>query len=360
MTVETARGRVGHGASVRTGSATRNGHGAKRIIARRGMRRAAPGAGFRSPPHAAMEEVVDRLETMRVFVAVAEARGFAAGARRLAMSPPAVTRAVAALEKRLGVALLGRSTRTVKLTEAGERFLVDAKRILADLAEVESVAAGSQTELRGSLTVTAPVLFGRMFVAPIVLELLDRHPHVRARVALLDRVVGLLDEGVDVAVRIATLPEGSTDTAHRVGQVRRVVVAAPAYLARHGRPETLEQLAQHDAVVFSHGPAVPEWSFVVSGKPALVRPRARLLVSSTELSIAAAVAGAGVTHALSYQVAADVRAGRLEVLLAPFERPPTPVHVVSREGRRAPARVRAFVELAVARLRAETELRRTL
>jgi DNA-binding transcriptional LysR family regulator len=295
---------------------------------------------------------VDRLESMRVFVAVAEAQGFASAARRLGMSPPAVTRAVGALEERIGTRLLHRTTRVVRLTEAGSQFLADCRRILGELEDAEASAAGSHADPRGLLAVTAPVMFGRMFVAPLVLDFLARHPRVTARTLFLDRVADLIDEGLDVAVRIAHLPDSSL-RAVRVGSVRRVVCASPDYLAARGTPRSPADLTQLDAIAFSLGASPEDWSFA-SGET--VSPPARLTVNSNDVAIAAAVAGRGVTRVLSYQVAPELRAGRLEIVLADFEPPPIPISVVYAEGRRAAAKVRAFVDFAVERLRAESSL----
>ena len=298
---------------------------------------------------------MDRLDTMRAFVAVAEGQGFAAAARRLAMSPPAVTRAIVALEDRIGTRLLHRTTRTVRLTEAGTRFLTDCKRILAELDEAEASAAGSHAEPRGRLAVTASVMFGRMYVAPIVLDFLALNPLVTARMLFLDRVVDLVDEGLDVAVRIAHLPDSSL-TAARVGQVRRVVCAAPGYLERRGTPRRLDEVREHDAIVFSQTEGAEEWAFGAGSAGETVRPPAKLIVNSSEVAIAAAVAGRGITRVLSYQAAAEVRAGRLAIVLDEFEPPAIPISVVYPEGRRAAAKVRAFVDFAVARLRADAAL----
>src|SRR5262245_21178302 len=219
-----------------------------------------------SPPRAtdccaARNNRMDRLETMRVFVAVAEERGFAPAARRLALSPPAVTRAIAALEQRVGVRLLQRTTRVVRLTEAGTRYLADCKRILADLETAETAAAASQVEPSGELVITAPIVFGRMFVAPLLLEFVSRHAQVSARTLLADHVVDLVENGVDVAVRIARLPDSSL-TALKVGSVRRLLCASPAYLAARGTPRTPADLAAHDTIVFaSSGAAQTEWDF---------------------------------------------------------------------------------------------------
>jgi len=298
---------------------------------------------------------MDRLEAMRVFVTVAEKASFAAAARGLGLSPPAVTRAVAGLEERIGTALLRRTTRIVRVTEAGERYLVDCRRILAEIDEADASAAGAHAQPRGLVTVTAPVVFGRIYVAPIVLELLRRHPGVSVRTLLLDRVVDMLEERVDVAVRIAHLPDSSS-SALRVGSVRRVVCAAPGYLSRRGVPRVPGDLVDHDAIAFSAASTPPEWTFGDGASAATVRVRSRLLVNTAELAIDAALAGHGVTRVLSYQVAQHVAAGTLRIVLEAAEPPAVPIHVVHHEGRRASARVRAFVDLAAERLRADDVL----
>jgi DNA-binding transcriptional LysR family regulator len=294
--------------------------------------------------------MVDRLETMRAFVAVAEAASFAGGARQLGQSPPAVTRAVAALEERIGARLLHRTTRSVRLTDAGERYLVDAKRILAEVEEAEASAAGAHTAPRGQLGLTAPVMFGRMYVAPLLLDFLARHPAVTARMMLADRLVDLMEEGLEVAVRIAHL-EDSSLTAVRVGEVRRVICASPTFLAKHGRPRLPADVARASIVTFATGPVPEPWVFAKAGAVERMLPGARLSANSNDVTIAAAEAGAGFVRALSYQVAPQLRAGTLEIVLPDYEEPPLPVHVVHIAGRRASARLRAFVDFAVERLR---------
>jgi len=293
---------------------------------------------------------------MRVFVGVAEAEGFASAARRLGLSAPAATRAVAALEERVGTRLLHRTTRIVRLTEAGARFLADCKRILAEIDEAESSAAGSHAEPSGQLTVTAPVMFGRMHVAPIVLAFLAQYPRVVGRALLLDRVVDIIEEGIDVAVRIAHLADSSL-TATRVGAVRRVVCASPGYLARRGVPKAPAEIAEHDAIAFAPSAWREEWSFASGAKTVTVSPHAQLIVNTADVAVAAAVAGRGLTRVLSYQIAPELRAGTLAIVLAEFEPPPLPIHVVHAEGRRASAKVRAFVDFAAERLRAASALK---
>ena len=294
---------------------------------------------------------MDRLSQMRAFVAVAEELAFAAAARRLGVSPPVVTRAVASLEEQLGAVLLERTTRKVQLTDVGARYLGDCRRLLAELEDVEASVSGEHALPRGVLGVTSSVMFGRLFVAPLLTDFLLRHPQLSARALLVDRVVDLIDEGLDVAVRIAKLSD-STLTTVKVGAMRRVLCAAPSYLKQHGVPASPRDLADHRCFVFSNERSTPVWAFEHRGKPLSFRPRASLLANNSEVAIDAAVAGAGVTRALSYMVAEHVAAGRLRLLLEDYEAEPIPIHVVYREGRRAPARVRAFVDHAVPRLRA--------
>ncbi|HEY9063345.1 MAG TPA: LysR family transcriptional regulator [Burkholderiaceae bacterium] len=296
---------------------------------------------------------MDHLESLRAFVAVAESAGFAAGARRLGASAPAVTRAIAALEARLGAQLFQRSTRTVRLTEVGQRFLDDCRRILAELDEAEASAGGAHAAPRGELAVTAPAMFGRLHVAPVLFDFLAQHPKLTVRTLFVDRVVHLLDEGFDVALRIARLPDSGL-TAAPVGAMRRMVVASPDYLARHGEPREPAELAQHDAIGFSQdGSAYAPWAFHrgQAGEREFAQPRIQLVTNANEVCIEAAVRGLGLARALAYQVDADLRAGRLKVVLAEFESMPVPVQLVYVAGRKAPAKVRAFVDFAVERLR---------
>jgi DNA-binding transcriptional LysR family regulator len=281
---------------------------------------------------------------------------FAAAARQLGQSPPAVTRAVAALEERIGARLLHRTTRRVQLTDAGARYLIDAKRILAELDEAEASAAGAHAAPQGQLGLTAPVMFGRMYVAPIVLDFLARHPAVTARLLLSDRLIDLMEEGLEVAVRIAHL-EVSAMTAVRVGEVRRVVCAAPSFLEKHGRPRAPADVARASLVTFATGPVPDPWVFAKGGAVERFVPEARFSANSNDVTIAAAEADAGFVRALSYQIAPQLRAGTLEIVLPDHEEPPLPVHVVHIAGRRASARLRAFVDFAVERLRRDLAMR---
>jgi DNA-binding transcriptional LysR family regulator len=292
---------------------------------------------------------------MAVFVAVADTGSFAEAARRLGSSPPAVTRAVIALEGHLGMRLLNRTTRTVRLTEAGMRYLEDARRILGEIDEMEEAAAGINAEPRGRLSVTAPVLFGKMFVVPIIVDFLQAHRQVEVSGLFLDRVVNLVEEGLDVAVRIGHLPS-STMLALKVGQVNSVLCAAPDYLARHGTPQAPADLAAHTIIASTRTTPTNEWRFPSEKETLAVRVQPRLTVSSNDAAIEAALAGFGIVRLLSYQVAPQLATGRLVRLLAGYETAPLPVHVVHREDRRSAGKVRAFVDFTSARLRADAFL----
>ncbi|WP_395700936.1 LysR family transcriptional regulator [Aquabacterium sp.] len=292
---------------------------------------------------------MDHLESLRTFVAVADAGGFAKAARQRGSSAPAVTRAISALERHLGTPLLHRTTRSLRLTEAGESFLADCRRILGDLDAAEAAVVGVRDEPRGTLSVTAPALFGRRHVAPVLLGFLAQHPQLGARAFFADRVVHLIDEGYDVAVRIAHLPDSSL-TAMPVGALRRVVVASPDYLARHGEPRTPADLAGHRAIGFSFdGQSSAPWTFGNPREPG--QPVERLIVNDNEVRVAAACAGHGLARALAYQVTDEVQDGRLRIVLRDHEPAPVPVHLVYPAGRMAAAKVRSFVGFAAERLR---------
>ena len=293
---------------------------------------------------------MDRFQEMQVFAAVAQDQGFSAAARRLGMSAASVTRAVAALEKRIGTLLLTRTTRSVHLSEAGQRYLEDCRRILAEVQEAEDSAAGSHAQPRGQLTITAPVLFGELFVTPVMVQYLTRFPEVSINGLLVDRVVSMVEEGVDVAVRIGELPD-SHQHAIRVGEVRRVICGSPGFLMAQGRPQHPRDLAQAPVIATSAIGQVRSWPFFDAGEPLSVRPEPRLVVTANQAAITAACLGLGFTRVLSYQVANKVAAGELEIVLADFELPPLPIHVVYQGGRNAPARVRSFVDFAVEALR---------
>lgn len=301
------------------------------------------------------EIIMDRLSQMQVFVAVADEGGFAAAARRLNQSAPAVTRAVAGLEEHLGVKLLNRTTRYVRATEAGERYLEDARRILTEVEAAEEAAAGINAEPRGLLTVTAPLMFGRRYIMPGIVDYLRRYPDVQLDAIFLDRTVNLLEEGIDVGIRIGELPDSSM-RALRVGYIRRVLVASPVYLEERGLPESPHALALHSLIASSAGNFGSGWQFHFPDGEQSVRVRPRLTVTSNDAAIEAALQGFGITRLLSYQAADEVAAGELVTLLEAYELPPSPVHIIHRAGPRSPAKVRAFIDLVAERLRAEPAL----
>lgn len=299
---------------------------------------------------------MDKLNLMNIFVAVVDTKGFAGAARKLGISPPAVTRAINELENQLGVRLLMRTTRVVRVTEAGARYADDCRRIIAELADADESVSGTHGAPRGRLTLTAPVLFGAKFVTPIVTEYLQRYPDVSATCLFLDRLVNMLDEGVDVAIRIGELSDSSMQ-AIRVGQVRRVICASPAYLKKHGVPKTPDDLKKHSIISASSVTPTPEWRLMKNGEPYSVKLQPRLCTSTNDSAVTAAVAGFGLTRLLSYQVAAQLGEQRLNTVLDAYEPAALPVHVVHHEGRHASQKARAFLDLAIQSLRADPALR---
>jgi DNA-binding transcriptional LysR family regulator len=298
---------------------------------------------------------MDRLHLMSVYVAVVDAEGFAGGARKLHMSPPAVTRAVAALEERLGVRLLNRTTRYVRVTEAGQKYYEDAKRIIALADEADDAALGINAEPRGQLTVTASVLFGRMYVMPGIVEYLCRYPAVEINALFVDRVVNMLEEGIDVAICIGDLPDSSY-RALRVGSVRRVLCASPDYLAKHGIPQVPDDLPNHNIILARGLNPANEMRFARDGQALAVKLQPMLSVSDNDSAAGAAMAGLGITRLLNYQIAEPLRAGKLKIVLSEFESASVPVHILHREGRHSSAKIRSFVDMMAERLRAELAL----
>ncbi len=286
---------------------------------------------------------MDHLRTLRTFIAVADALSFAEAGRRLNMSPTTVTRTVAALEASLGVQLLMRTTRSVRLTDDGALFLERCQAGIAEIDQAFDVARGGTQTPRGTLTVTAPVMFGRLHVLPVVAEMLSLYPELRVRLLLLDRVVRLIDEGVDIAVRIAELPDSALHML-RVGEVRRTLSASPAYLAARGRPTSLANLRRHDVI------AVEDEAGRAQGPIPGLTPR--LIVNSVDAAISAAVAGSGIVRALSYQVADHIAAGRLIRLLPDDPSPALPVSLLFQSGRKSHPNLRAFIDTAQKRLKA--------
>lgn len=298
---------------------------------------------------------MDRLHAMANFVAVVDCGGFASSSRKLNLSPSVVTRAVAELEARLRLPLLTRMTRVVRVTDAEARYADDCRRILAKVEEAETAAAGAHSTPRGTLTITAPVLFGRMYVTPLLVRYLASCPDVDVQCLLLDRVVNLAEEGVDLALRVGGLPD-SWLHAVRVGQARRALVASPRYLQAHGVPQKPQDLADHTTIVASSVTPAPGWQFDDAGAAVVQRLKPRLTTSANDSAIAAAVAGIGIARLLSYQVASELRQGSLSIVLEQFEPTPLPVNVAYQSSRRVAQKVRALIDLAVDALRADETL----
>ena len=298
---------------------------------------------------------MNRFHLMNVYVAVAEEQGFASAARRLGMSPPAVTRGIAALEQHLGVKLLNRTTRYVRTTEAGQRYLEDARRVLAEVDAVDQAVSGINAEPRGHLAITAPVMFGRMFVMPGIVDYLECFPATEISALFLDRDVNLLAEGIDLGVRIGELPDSSM-RALKVGSVRQVVCASPEYLRRHGKPERPQDLSAHTLINSSAVSDVPNWIFNTTQGMRNQRIQPRLVVTSNAAAVEATLADFGLTRLLSYQVAPQLADGKLQIVLEEFEVAPRPIHIVHREGRFASPTVRSFIDFIAARLRADSLL----
>jgi len=298
---------------------------------------------------------MDKFNLITIFIAIADTSGFAAAARKLNISPPAVTRAINELETQLNVRLLTRTTRKVRVTDAGARYVEDCRKIIAELSEADESVGGSHGAPRGRLTLTAPVLFGSKFVTPIVAEYLQTYPEVSASCLFLDRIVNMMDEGIDVAIRIGELPDSSMQSI-RVGQVRRVICAAPGYLKQYGIPRKPEDLQNHSIISANSMDSSPEWTLMEDGVARVIKLQSRFTTSSNDSAIAATAGGFGLTRLLSYQIADFLRAGQLKTLLGQCEPPALPIHVVHREGRHASKKARAFIDLAVARLRANKAL----
>jgi len=299
---------------------------------------------------------MDRFHLLTTFVAVVDTGGFAAAARQTGLSPAAVTRAVAELEAQLGLRLLARTTRVVRVTEAGARYADDARRILVALAEADASVRGLHAAPRGRVVLTAPALFGALHVTPVVTAYLQRYPETSVNALFLDRVVNLMDEGVDMAVRIGELPDSSLQ-AVRVGQVRRVICAAPDYLACAGTPRQADDLLQHTVIAASSVTPTQDWRLHDGERVHSVKLQPRLSTTSNDAARAAALAGFGLTRLLSYQVAEALQQGRLVAVLPQLEPEPLPVHVVHHAGRHPAQRVRALLDMAVDGLRANPALR---
>lgn len=294
---------------------------------------------------------MDRFQELRVFIAVADCGGLAKAASVIHSSPPAVTRTLASLEQRLGVRLFDRTTRSLRLTEPGMKFLDEARRILGDLETAEQEMAGQSNVVSGNLTLTTSLTFGRAMLQPIVSDFIDANSHITVSLLLFDRVVDLIDEGFDLAVRIANLPDSSLVSRH-VGDVRRMLVASPAYLSKHGTPKTLEDLKTHAVIGQTAFMPNRELRYFKAGKPARITLPIRFEINDAHVCICAAEQGKGITVVMSYMVIDTLRKGRLVPVLNKFRPPPVPVNLIYAQRRIVAPKIRAFIDFAAPRLSA--------
>src|SRR5262245_35556048 len=303
-------------------------------------------------PFQILERSMDRLESMSTLLTAVEAGSLSAAARQLAIPLSTVSRRISDLEAHLKTRLLNRSSRKLTLTDAGRAYLEACKRILEDLGEAERTASGEYSAPKGELIITAPIIFGRLQVLPVAMEFLKVYPAVNIRCVLTDRVVNLLEDHIDLALRIGELPDSSLITT-RIGSVRRVVCGSPKYFARRGVPETAGELAMHDCITFEDGFSFSTfWIFPRARSNVSAAVHSRLVVNTAEAAIDAAIAGLGVTRVLSYQVADTVKAGLLNVVLEELEPAPSPVSLVYSGQRRLPLKLRAFLDFAAPQLKA--------
>jgi DNA-binding transcriptional LysR family regulator len=295
---------------------------------------------------------MDRFESMSTLLAAVEGGSLSAASRKLGMPLATVSRKVSELEAHLRTRLINRTSRRLMLTDAGRSYVVACKRILEDIGEAERAAAGEYMAPRGDLTVTAPIVFGRLHVLPLVIEFLKAYPDIDIRVALADRVVNLREDDIDLAIRIGDLPDSSL-VATRVGAIRRVVCGSPAYFAHRGTPKSPGELSTHDCITFDGLMSPDAWKFAVGKSIVSVAIHSRLTVNTAEAAIDAAIAEVGITRALSYQVASALRAGTLALALREFEPKPWPVSLVYAGQGLLPLKLRAFLDFAAPRLKAQ-------
>ncbi len=293
---------------------------------------------------------MDRLESMSTLLAAVEAGSLTAASRKLGMPLATVSRKVSDLEAHLRTRLVIRTSRRLTLTEAGRAYVEACRRILDQIGEAERAASGEYAAPRGELLITAPIVFGRLHVLPIVIDFLTSYPDIQIRMTLADGIVNLQEHGIDLAVRIGELPDSSL-IAIRVGTIRRVVCASPTYFAARGTPKTPGDLGGHDCITFGGLASPRNWTFVVNRKPLSVAVRSRLIVNTAEAAVDAAVAGVGITRVLSYQAANALREGTLSLVLERFEPPPSPVSLVHAGQGLLPQKLRAFIDFAAPRLK---------
>jgi len=294
---------------------------------------------------------MDRFDALVIFIAVAEQGSFIGAARKLGRSPASVTRAIAELEDRVSIRLLNRTTRSVALTDAGARYLEHSRRLLSDFEDMETSLDDEARTPKGLLTLTAPVVFGRLHVMPIVHRYLHEYPSTQVSAFFLDRVVSIVDEGIDLAIRIGHLPDSSLQ-AIRVGSVKRVICASPSYLSLNGTPRTPRDIDEHGIIAVTGINQTPNrWSFSENGATITLSAKARLTVNSIQVALDAAVAHGGLTSLLSYQTAELEQQGQLVRVLTDFEPPAVPIHIVHPSGHHLSLKVRRFIDMAAASLR---------
>jgi DNA-binding transcriptional LysR family regulator len=293
---------------------------------------------------------MDRLESMSVLLAVVEAGGISAASRKLKVPLATISRKVSELEAHLKVRLLMRSNRTISLTEAGEAFVAASRRILQELADAERDASGENVTLKGELVLSAPIALGRFYLLPVVEDFLRDHPSIDVRLVLADRRLNLIEDRIDIGLRIGELEDFSL-IAKKVGSVRRIVCASPEYLKRRGTPKTPADLQEHDCITFENTLSSQTWTFNIGKTEKAFPIHSRLVVSTAEAATDAAVAGIGLTRMLDYQVAAQLRARSLKLVLGSYKSPPKPIHLIYESGKNLPLKVRTFLDYADPRLK---------
>lgn len=290
-----------------------------------------------------------RFREMEIFLAVVEEGSFAAAARRACISAPSVTRVIASLEQRVGQVLFLRDTRNMNLSDAGKSFLVDCQRIIAEMQEAEASAVGSHIAPSGLLTISAPVQFGQILIAPLVRDYLNQFPDVNLSCLFVDEKVEIINENVDISIRFGAL-EPESIHAIKIGEVRQIVCASPSYLQKHGRPKHPEHLLCRDTINYTNGDSTPVWQFQHQGRALNITPDSRVIVTSNAAAIVIARNGWGITRAFMYQVTNDVQEGRLELLLENYEPPPLPVHIVFHDRIKVSSRTYSFADFLIGRI----------
>lgn len=293
---------------------------------------------------------MDRLEAMSVLLAVAETGSISAASRKLKVPLATISRKVSELEAHLKVRLLMRSNRNTSLTEAGQSFVAASRRILRELGDAERDASGENVTLKGELVLSAPIALGRFYLLPVVMDFLRDYPSIDVRMMLADRRLNLIEDHIDIGLRVGELEDFSL-VVKKVGTVRRVVCASPAYLARRGTPKTPADLKNHDCITFENTLSPQTWEFGIGKGEKSFPIHSRLIVSTAEAAIDAAIGGLGLTRMLDYQIAPQRRAGALELVLETYKSSPKPVHLIYEAGRHLPLKIRTFLDYAAPRLK---------